>query len=101
MCLPERHLWCCRGFSGLVVELGLRRSACLLSRLRGGGVWLSPAWWAGYDTRSLVAMIMLLQMLKVVRVVKAPAVRCDDALNATPVPAKIQTVEEVGAKKCV
>lgn len=30
-----------------------------------------------------------------------PAVRCDDALNTTPVPAKIQSVEEVGAKKCV
>lgn len=29
-----------------------------------------------------------------------PAVRCDDALNTTPVPAKIQSVEEVGAKKC-
>ena len=53
------------------------------------------------STRSLVAMIMLLQMLKVVRVVKVPAVRCDDALNTTPVPAKIQSVEEVGAKKCV
>ena len=56
---------------------------------------------AGYDTRSLVAMIMLLQMLKVARVVWTPAVRCDDALNTTPVPAKIQSVEEVGAKKCV
>ena len=53
------------------------------------------------STRSLVAMIMLLQMLKVVRVVKVPAVRCDDALNTTPVPAKIQSVDEVGAKKCV
>lgn len=30
-----------------------------------------------------------------------PAARCDDALNTTPVPAKIQSVEEVGAKKCV
>lgn len=29
-----------------------------------------------------------------------PAVRCDDALNTTPVPAKIQSVDEVGAK-CV
>ena len=55
----------------------------------------------GYGTRTLVAVIMLLQVLKVVRVVKAPAVRCDDALNTTPVPAKIQSVEEVGAKKCV
>ena len=55
----------------------------------------------GYDTRTLVAVIMLLQVLKVVRVVKAPAVRCVDALNTTPVPAKIQSVEEVGAKKCV
>lgn len=30
-----------------------------------------------------------------------PAARCDDALNTVPVPAKIQSVEEVGAKKCV
>lgn len=40
-------------------------------------------------------------MLKVVRVVQAPAVRCDDALTAPSVPAKIQSVEEVGAKKCL
>ena len=45
-------------------------------------------------------MIMLPQVLKAVRVVKASAVRCDDTLNTTPVPAKIQSVEEVGAKKC-
>ena len=30
-----------------------------------------------------------------------PAVRCNDVPNTTPVPAKIQSVEEVGAKKCV
>ena len=56
------------GFLGLVVELGLRRSASLLSRLRGDTRFLT-ARRAGYGTRSLVAMIMLLQMLKVVRAV--------------------------------
>lgn len=55
----------------------------------------------GYGTRTLVAVIMLLQVLKVVRVVKAPAVRCDDALDTAPIPAKVQSVDEVGAKKCV
>ena len=55
----------------------------------------------GYGTRTLVAVIMLLQVLKVVRVVKAPAVRCDDALNTAPIPAKVQSVDEIGAKKCV
>lgn len=34
-CLPEWHLWCYRGFLGLVVELGLRRLASLLSCLCG------------------------------------------------------------------
>lgn len=48
VCLPGQRLRCCSGFLGLVVELGLRRSASLLSRLRGdtslfdrtaGGIW--------------------------------------------------------------
>ena len=34
-CLLGQRLRCCPSFLGLVVELGLRRSASLLSRLRG------------------------------------------------------------------
>lgn len=36
VCLPEQHLWCCRGFLRLVVELGLRRLASLLTCLHAG-----------------------------------------------------------------
>ena len=35
VCLPGQRLRCCSGFLGLVVELGLRRLASLLSCLCG------------------------------------------------------------------